>query len=235
MDVKIKENLKVLWNYLYVNDEIEKVDCIFGLGSIDKSVAEKCAKLYLEGYGDYIVFSGNCGKGTEGIINITEAEWFSKIAIELGVPKDKIYLENEATNTYENFWNTKKVIEKNNLKCDSLITVSKPYATRRVFQIAKIQIPNKKVIISSSEKSMDEFFEFCRKMGNAPEEDVINEVVGEISILQKAPKYNLQTSQKIPENVIQSYDCLLGMGFNRYVITDESIRKAIEKYSKKDK
>ena len=232
MKPEVTEKLQTLWNYLYINDKVEKVDCIFGLGSIDVSVAQKCADLYKKGYGDYIIFSGNCGKGTEGVINKTEAELFAKIAIDEGVPKEKIYLEKEATNTYENFRNSKKIIKENHLKCDSIITVSKPYATRRVFAISQIEMPEKKVIISSSEKSMEKFFSFCKQLGNAPENDMISEVVGEISILQKAPKYKLQIEQKIPNKVIEAFIYLREAGFNKYMITEEQIKDAMKKLEK---
>lgn len=208
MKKEIYEKLKILWDYLIIDDPIEKVDCIFGLGSIDSRVAEKCAELYKQGYGEYIVFSGNCGKGTEGVINMTEAEWFAKIAVIAGVPEDKIFLEKLATNTYENFRYTKKIVQENNLKCDSVITVSKPHATRRIFAISKVEIPDKKVIVSSAEKNMEKFFKFCKKIGNAPEENMISEVVGEISILQNAPKYGLQIEQGISPEVLGAYEFL---------------------------
>lgn len=224
------ENVKVLWDYLLINDKIEKVDCIFGLGSIDIGVAQRCAELYLNGYGDYIVFSGNCGKGTEGVISVTEAELFKQIAVQAGVPEDKIYLEKEATNTYENFLYSMKIIDENGLKCESMITVSKPYATRRVYQIAKLDMPNCKVIVTSSKQRREEYLTFCKSLGNFPEDDLINEIVGEISILQIAPKYKLQIKQEIPQNVIDSYKVLCEKGYTKYLITDEMVVSALDKF-----
>lgn len=92
MDKEIKEQVNELLEYLYLGEEIRKCDGILGLGSIDYKVAEKCADLYLKGYGNYIIFTGNCGKGTEGIIKQTEAENFRDIAVKKGVPVEKIYL-----------------------------------------------------------------------------------------------------------------------------------------------
>ncbi len=224
------ENVKVLWDYLLINDKIEKVDCIFGLGSIDTGVAQRCAELYLNGYGDYIVFSGNRGKGTEGVISVTEAELFKQIAVQAGVPEDKIYLEKEATNTYENFLYSMKIIDENGLKCESMITVSKPYATRRVYQIAKLDMPNCKVIVTSSKQRREEYLTFCKSLGNFPEDDLINEIVGEISILQIAPKYKLQIKQEIPQNVIDSYKVLCEKGYTKYLITDEMVVSALDKF-----
>lgn len=89
MEIEIKTQVIELLKYLYLGKEIQKSDGIIGLGSIDYKVAEKCADLYLNGYGDYIIFTGNCGKGTEGIIKQTEAENFRDIAIRKRSSKRK--------------------------------------------------------------------------------------------------------------------------------------------------
>lgn len=53
----MKQDLLKLWNYLCLNTKTKKSECIFGLGSILTLVPQKCAELYKQGLGDYIVFS----------------------------------------------------------------------------------------------------------------------------------------------------------------------------------
>ena len=103
MMYEINQDIQNLWNYLCIGSKPVKSDCVIGLGSILTLVPKKCAELYNQGLADYIVFSGNCGKGTKGVISITEAERFKQIALKEGVPEDKILTETMATTTYENF------------------------------------------------------------------------------------------------------------------------------------
>ena len=94
---------KILWEYMRLNQVLDVADCILGLGSHDTNIAKRCAELYHENLGDYIIFSGGLGKLTKKLWNKSEAEKFAEIAISLGVPKDKIYGENTSTNTGDNF------------------------------------------------------------------------------------------------------------------------------------
>ena len=123
MNQEIKKDVEVLWNYLCLDNESVKAECIIGLGSILKSIPKKCAELYKKGLGEYIIFTGNCGKGTEGVISKTEAEIFKNIAVQEGVPEDKILIETKATNTYENFRYSMKVLNDNDLHPNSFLIV----------------------------------------------------------------------------------------------------------------
>ena len=64
--------------------KIKCSDCIIGLGSVDKNVANIASELYLNGYADKLIFYGGLGKVTCKLWNETEAEKFAKIAIERG-------------------------------------------------------------------------------------------------------------------------------------------------------
>ena len=64
---------KVLWNYHNLNQKIKKCDLILGFGSHDLNVAKRCAELFLDGYGDIIIFTGGFGRITKELWNMTEA------------------------------------------------------------------------------------------------------------------------------------------------------------------
>lgn len=131
------EEIKILWDYMKMNHKLKKADCIIGLGSTDTNVANIVAELYLEGYSNKIIFSGGLGKDTYKLWNKTEAEKFAEIAIKKGVPKEKIYLEKESTNTGDNFRFTKKIIEKANLKIKTCIVVCNPTEKKEYMQHLK--------------------------------------------------------------------------------------------------
>ncbi len=228
MEDIVREQIIKLLEYLYMNKKIEKSDGILGLGSIDIKVAKKCAELYRNGYGKYIIFTGNCGKGTRGIITKTEAEIFRDIAVSEGVPKEKVYLEKKATDTYGNYLYSNLIIKENNLKANSLIVVQKPYAERRSFAISQKFYKNRKVYITSPNFNIQEWEEYYFDNKNTNLIEIANEIVAEICVNKKMPKYNLQIEQEIPQDIINIYNNLVDSGFNKYLITDEIIKNKLK-------
>lgn len=231
---EIMNEVSVLWNYLCLDKkQTKKGECIIGLGSILKIVPKKCAELYKQKLGEYIVFSGNCGKGTEGIIEKTEAEIFKNIAIEENVPEKSIFIEPDATTTYENFKYIKRVLVNNNLKPKSFLIVGKPYQERRALSIADVELSDKKYEIASHNITLEDYLEIVEKDENMKVEDFINELIGEISLLMLAPKYNLESVQIIPDSVMQSYKKIVAAGYNKYVYQDEMLKEYVENLNKK--
>jgi len=231
MDKEIRKDVKVLWDYLCLHEEDKKAECIIGLGSILRIVPEKCAQLYHEGYGDYLIFSGNCGKGTEGVIERTEAEIFKDCAVALEIPENKIMTENMATNTYENFKYIKNVLASNHLNPQSFLIVGKPYQERRARAIASVELADKTFSISTFQMDLDDFLSYVEKNKLMTTTDVINELVAEININLLAPSYGLQEQEEIPASVLDSYNQLIKKGYCRYLINDEIIEKVIQHWS----
>jgi uncharacterized SAM-binding protein YcdF (DUF218 family) len=87
-------------------------------------------RLYKLGYGRAIIMSGGQGSGE----NISEAAAMKKYAISQGVPTGKILTEDTSTTTLTNLINSKKIMDKNNLR--STIIVSNKYHLRRASLIA---------------------------------------------------------------------------------------------------
>lgn len=61
------ELVKILWNYMKLNQKLEPCDCIIGLGCMDLKVPEVVADLYYKGYADKVIFSGGYGKKTKKV------------------------------------------------------------------------------------------------------------------------------------------------------------------------
>lgn len=226
----ILKKAELLYDYLNVPIEVLKADLIIGLGCMDKGIPMECVRLYEEGYGKLIVFSGNVGKGTEGVLKVTEAERFKEIAVEAGVPEDNILLEKQATNTYENYKYSKKLLEKTNVKYNSVIVVQKPYVKRRCVAIADVEFQNKRVYVTSQNLSFEKFVKQSEQNQTMDLEEIISEIVGEISIIIHAPKFGIQSSQKISDEVMGAYNFLLECGYTKHVITDEKIGAVVTKW-----
>src|SRR3954453_21625637 len=187
---------KNLWNYHHVNNQLEKADCILVLGSHDTRVAERAADLYLAGCAPIIIFSGGLGRLTEGLWTETEADLFAKIAMQRGVPKEAILVENKSTNTGENILLTQQLLIKNNLHPASFIVVQKPYMERRSFATFKKHWPDKKVVVTSPQISFEDY-----ATEEIPLEQVINIMVGDLQRIKLYAEKGFQVYQDIPEDV----------------------------------
>lgn len=222
---KVFESAKVLYDYLNIDMKKFKCDLIIGLGCMNTGIPKECARLYKEGYGEYIVFSGNVGKGTKGVLNITEAERFKKIAIEEGVPESKIILEQKATNTYENYKYSKILLDEMKINYDSVIVVHKPYVKRRCLAIADVELSNKNFCITSQNLTFEEFVEQSEEENTMSLSEIINELVGEINNILNTPKYGIQSKQEINDEVIIAYQYLLENHYNKYLLSEEKVKK----------
>lgn len=98
----VDKQARIIWDYMQLNQELQKAEAIFVLCSLDTRVAEYAAKLYLDGYADSIIISGGFGELTKDRFAKPEAEVFADIITRAGVPKEKLIIENLSTNTGEN-------------------------------------------------------------------------------------------------------------------------------------
>lgn len=58
MEREILNAAKILWDYLKLNQPLQKSDCILAMGSHDLRVAEYAASLVVEGWAPLLVCSG---------------------------------------------------------------------------------------------------------------------------------------------------------------------------------
>ena len=84
--------IQILWDFMKMNQKIEKVDCMIVLGCSDIKVVDLAINLYKKGLADKIIFTGGYGKITKNIWNVPEANKFAEIAINNGIPENKIYI-----------------------------------------------------------------------------------------------------------------------------------------------
>jgi uncharacterized SAM-binding protein YcdF (DUF218 family) len=213
MDIDIVA--KIVWNYLQMHHELKKSDAILVLGSHDIRVAIYATDLFLQGYAPRIIFSGGVGRLTADNFHKAEAEVFADIAIEKGVPKDKILIENKSTNTGENIQLTKQLLATKGLEFNSFIIVQKPYMERRAYATFKKLWPEKQCVVTSPPLSYEEYpNDFISK------EEMINIMVGDLQRINLYEKKGFQIQQEIPIEVQEAYEYLLSQGFTQYVLSE---------------
>ncbi len=204
---------KILWNYHQLHHTLEQSDCILVLGNIDTRTAERGADIYLQGYAPIIIFSGGLGKLTKDMWAETEAELFANIALDRGVPREAIFIENKSTNTGENIQFTQQLLQEKNLNLDSFIVVQKPYMERRSYATFKKQWPDKKLLVTSPLLSFEEY-----PTSDISVEKLINMMVGDLQRIKFYPEKGFQIYQEIPGDVWKAYEKLVAMGFDKQLM-----------------
>jgi len=209
---------KVLWEYHHLNNKLSKKGCILAFGSHDTRVAERVAELYNQGFAQFVIFTGGLGRITKNIWKKPEAEKFSEIAISLGVPRDKIFIETESTNTGQNINFSKKLIEKEKLVFSDYIVVDKPFRERRTYATLKKQWSTLNFIITSPRDSYESYCDYYNESVEFDISDFINIMVGDLQRIDLYGKNGFQILQDIPANVMEAYKRLVGNGFDKQLI-----------------
>src|SRR4030095_13011792 len=110
MTGRVADLAKIIWDYHQLNHQLSRADAILVLCSHDKAVAERGAQLYLEGWAPLLIFSGGLGAIPRQMGTEPEADQFAAIAMAMGIPRDRILIENKSTNTGENVLFTKALL-----------------------------------------------------------------------------------------------------------------------------
>lgn len=119
----------------------DRADICIVLGNdyIDTMVDVK--SIYEQGICDKFILTGHSAKMDKE----PECERFFRRGIELGIPSNAMFLENKATNSYENLNFSKQIIEKQFggfERCKKILFVAKAFVTRRVEMTAKNLYPD---------------------------------------------------------------------------------------------
>jgi uncharacterized SAM-binding protein YcdF (DUF218 family) len=202
---------KIIWNYMHMKQEIKPADIIFVLGSNDLRVADRGAEIFKENLAPLVVCSGGNGKNSD--FTETEAKLFSERMIGLGVPKEKIILESNSTNTGENVIFTKNLLENMNIKVKRIIAVQKPYMERRTFATIMKQWLGVECVVNSPQISYEDYadnLDFKNRF--------INVMVGDLQRIKEYPKMGFQIEQEIPKDVWRAGQELIKLGYTKHII-----------------
>ncbi len=207
---------QILWDYMQLGQKLHTCDAIFVLCSLDTRGSQRAAELYHAGLGDYVIFSGGFGRITGGKFARPEADIFADIAMQHGVPRDKIIIENQASNTGANIQFTYQLLQQKDLHPRSFILVQKPYMERRTYATFKKQWPdaNTEILVTSPRLSFDEY---CTPA--FPKNYVTNIMVGDLQRIKEYPRLGYQIEQVIPAEVWRAYEELVKRGYDKQLMS----------------
>jgi uncharacterized SAM-binding protein YcdF (DUF218 family) len=217
MDNHIHTLAEKIWHYHQMKHQLEKADAILVLCSHDKKVAERGAQLFLEGCAPLLIFAGGLGSVTREMWSEPEADQFAEIAIGMGVPRERILIENKSTNTGENILFTKQLLVEKQIDSQKFILVQKPYMERRSFATFRKVWPEKEVLVTSPQVSFDEYLDgYANK--EFSKDDVISIMVGDLQRIRLYPEKGFQIQQDVPHDVWAAYEELIKAGYNQRLV-----------------
>src|SRR5919106_789700 len=179
MEPRIRALVETIWQYHQLNHQLTHADAILVLCSHDTIVAERAAELFLQRWAPILIFAGGLGSITRHFWQDPEADQFARIAIAMGVPAERVLIENRSTNTGENILFTKQLLLERQLDPQKFIVVQKPYMERRSYATFKKLWPEKDVIVTSPRMTMDEYLS-AGSHDALSSDDIISIMVGDL-------------------------------------------------------
>ncbi|HZV44412.1 MAG TPA: YdcF family protein [Saprospiraceae bacterium] len=214
MDNRTDEQLaESLWNYNRLGMSLEPADVIIVLCSHDIQVADRGAQIFNEGWAPLIVMSGGFGEFTAKMFDRPEADLFADRAVSLGIPREKIWIENRSTNTGENVSFTRRLLTQSGQVIRKAIVVQKPYMERRAYATFKKVWPEPEIIVTSPQTL---FYEY--KSAGISREDLINIIVGDTQRIKFYPEKGFQIGQEIPDEVWRTCEELVKRGYSKRLV-----------------
>ena len=217
MNSHVKTLAERLWHYHRMNHRLEAADAIFVLCSYDTRVAERGARLFLDGWAPLLIFSGGLGSITRGMWSEPEADLFARIASGMGVPEGSMLIENASTNTGENVVFTRRMLAQKGIEPEKFILVQKPYMERRCYATFKKLWPGKEAVVTSPQASFEEYLnDYSNPKLSA--DDVVSIMVGDLLRIRVYPSKGFQVHQDIPDDVWAAYEELVRLGYDKHLI-----------------
>lgn len=217
MREEIRKLAERLWRYHHMDHGLERSEVVLVLCSHDTAVAERGARLYLEGWAPLLIFSGGLGGITKNLWSEPEAEMFAEIARGMGVPDERIVVESRSTNTGENVRFTRRLLAERGIEPQSLILVQKPYMERRAYATFKNYWPGPRVVVTSPQVTFEEYLAGYSNRA-LTEDDVVGIMVGDLQRIRLYPEKGFQIPQEIPADVWAAYEELVRAGYDKYLI-----------------
>jgi uncharacterized SAM-binding protein YcdF (DUF218 family) len=217
MEPHVRALVETLWNYHRLQHQLARADGILVLCSHDTRVAERGAQLFLDGLAPRLIFSGGLGTITRHLMTEPEADQFARIAASMGVPRERILVENRSTNTGENVLFTKELLAAAGVTIDRVILVQKPYMERRSYATFRQVWPEPEVLVTSPQVSMDEYLG-AYTHDSLSVDDVISIMVGDLQRIRVYAEKGFQIPQHIPEDVWSAYEELVRLGYDSRLV-----------------
>ena len=206
--------LQTIWDFLCLSQPPQKADVIVGFGNFNTDIARRAAELYHQGIAPKILFTGGLGRNTEGLLPEPEASRFARVAMECGVPREDIILEDKSRNTAENIHFTKALLEERRIKHDHILGVHQPFMERRILAAMGVYWPEQSFSVTSPQVTIPEYLARAKQQG-VSENASVSVIVGDFQRMDLYAKKGWQLPQEIPEKCWAAFNELVELGFDQ--------------------
>lgn len=219
MEDGVKQAAKTVWDYMQVRDSVTNAECMVVLGSRDDRVAEYAAKLLNEHEFRVVIISGGNAHHNDLLATnweaSDEATHFASVMSAKGI-RQTLLLEKRALNTGQNALYSYELLKMQGILPHTILIVTKPYMERRAKATFEAQWRGKNThfIVTSPDISFDDYFN-----DEQPYETVLSIMVGDLQRILEYPKHGFQTSQQVPEEILEAFEFLKNAGYAKHLPT----------------
>jgi uncharacterized SAM-binding protein YcdF (DUF218 family) len=209
---------RIIWNYHQLRHRTIPADIIIALGTNDLRVAGFAADLYRRGFGSMLICTGGVAHQHDLLATDwkkTEAEMYADIAIGRGVPREKILLERNATNTAENLRFARELIAGHDLKPCNVVLCVKPFMQRRTWATMAVEWPEMPATLASPEMTLDQYF-----TDELSPDRITNIMMGDLQRIWIYAKRGWSAPQRLPDEVRKAYERLVALGYTQHLIPE---------------
>ena len=146
-------------NFIFVEDEPQKVDAIFLPGGSHPEQPEYATELYRKGYAKWLIPSGGVSvkrdswPGVRSKADIyngdyqSDCDFFTDVFIKNGVPSDVIVGEDKSGHTRDNAFLSRMVVYEKGIEIKTAIIVCKAFHARRCLMLYQMAFPDTKFYV----------------------------------------------------------------------------------------
>ncbi len=151
--------IKDISQFIFVSDELQKVDAIFLPGGSHPEQPEYAAELYCKGYAKWLIPSGGVSvkrdkwpgvRSKPDIYNgdyHSDCEFFTDVFLKNGVPEYAVIRENKSGHTRDNAFFSRKVIDESSIEIKTAMIVCKAFHARRSLMLYQMAFPDVSFIV----------------------------------------------------------------------------------------
>lgn len=212
---EILKDARMLFEFLSDTESVSgTADIVLAMGSQDLNVPDTAARAFEECHAQWLVCSGGFGKDISKLFQKPEAVLFAERCVKLGVPMDRVLVEDQAANSGENFRFSKALLERRGIFPRTGVIAAKPYMAKRAWATGAMQWPEVRWSVARSEIGFHEYLDQGNEL-----DTVLNLMTGD---LQRLRVYagRFQAPVQVPEAVWEAYRRLAEKGYDRYVIRE---------------
>jgi hypothetical protein len=137
-----------------------------------------------------------------------EALAFADVLVKNGVPMEAIFPETQASNSAENTYFSRELINSRGLTHSSLIFLQKPYVERRTLATVTWYWPEQPLAVSSPPLTFTEY-----PFPGFTQIDLIQVLTGEFQRMKLYAEKGWQSPQPIPEDAQAAFNTLVKAGY----------------------